>query len=430
MLPDRVVTGDLIIEDGVIAEISPNAGRTIGACIDGDGLTILPGLIDTTVRWSGVDDVAHGSMVAAMSGVTTALDLPDDSSPTTSLAALHDKLARAAKHSVVHFGAYLQATDTNLDEVLAAERAAAVRVSLCCAAAHQPGASQQAGIALRNDDAIEALFSRANRLLAVHAADEARVMERAALYADQPDPKQHSRIYDVEAACIALRRVLELSARHGRRVHLQGISSAEELQLLAGVARERVSVDVGLQHLLFQAETAYEALGSRAITTPPLRGARHGEALWKAIDSGVVQTVSSHHTACAVSAKDRPYPATASGFPAIEHLLPAMLDQVARGRLTLCQLARLTSEQPATAFRIPRKGRLEVGYDGDLAIVDTQETRVVSSATLHSRAGWSPFEGYSFTGWLVRTVLLGRTVWDGRDVRADVRGREINPTAR
>jgi dihydroorotase len=172
---------------------------------------------------------------------------------------------------------------------------------------------------------------------------------------------------------------------------------------------------------LFLDDGAVARLGTRAVTVPPLRPPRHREALWEALRAGVVEVVASGHRAVSPADKDRPYPQTPPGMPSVALTLPLLLHAVSEGRCTLPDVARWTGEGPARALRLPRKGRLEVGYDGDLALIDPSIVRTVEEAP----GSWSPWRGQELRGWPVATVVLGEPAFRAGEVDWSVRGRPL-----
>jgi dihydroorotase len=141
---------------------------------------------------------------------------------------------------------------------------------------------------------------------------------------------------------------------------------------------------------------------------PPIRETHHREALWRAIDEGVVDVIGSDHAPHTLEEKQRPYPGSPSGMTGVQTLVPLMLDHVAAGRLTLERFIDLTSAGPARIYGIAGKGRIALGYDADLTLVDLSARRRVERSWIASRSGWSPFEGRELTGWPLATVVRGR----------------------
>jgi dihydroorotase len=413
VLPDRIVTGDLLIEDGVIAEIGPSVARTAGETVDGAGLTVLPGVVDTHVH---LKDLARGSKAAAAGGVTAFLDAR---STCVSPQALETRLDNAAAASVVHYGFFIRATRDNLDQLNAAERACAVHVSI------DDGPNS---LLSESAEALDTLFAQTEKLIAVHAEDGQRIRERLHLYAESTDPRDHPRLRDAQSAAEGCARMVELANKYGRKLHLLHLSSVEELDILKGLPPGHWTATLCPQNVLLTAEKAYERLGPRALCNPPIRTARHASALWQGLMDGLIDGIATDHRPMPPERKDLPYPATPPGMPNMEWTLPLLLDARAKDRCTLHQIARWTSEGPANCYRIPRKGRLETGYDGDLVLVDLEETRVIQDEDTRSPAGWSPWQGRTVQGWPTMTIVRGEIVYRNGQIVSGVRGRALTYT--
>jgi dihydroorotase len=189
--------------------------------------------------------------------------------------------------------------------------------------------------------------------------------------------------------------------------------------------KEVASVEVTPHHLTLEAPDCYERLGSRAQMNPPVRDRRHREAIWRGLDEGVVDVLGSDHAPHTVEEKAAAYPATPSGMTGVQTLVPIMLDHVHAGRLSLLRLVDLTSAGPARLFGIARKGRIAVGYDADLTVVDLKRQETITNSWIASRAGWTPYDGMRVTGWPVGTVVRGsRVMWEG-ELTAPSRGETV-----
>ena len=418
MLPDRVVTGDLLVEDGIITQVGPRIDRTAGELIDGRGLTVLPGVIDSHVHFrdpgsTHKEDLASGSRACAAGGVTSFLDMPNTRPPTISVSALEDKLRRAAEVSVVNYGFFIGATKDNLEELANAEQACGIKIYM---------GSSTGDLLLSEPEELERVIRGANKIVAVHAEDEVRLRERQKLYDHDIAPAHHTLIRDVETALTATRRIVGLAQKHGQRLHLLHISSEEEINFLADNKSDHLTCEVCPHHLFLNAETAYERLGTKGVVNPPLRNPRHVNSLWKRVLDGTVTSIASDHAPHTVEEKNVPYCDCPSGMPGVEWMLPLMLNEVARERISLLQVVKLLCAAPASCYRLPRKGRLEAGYDADLVLVDLAAVKTVGEGPIHTACKWSPYEGFSLQGWPVMTVVLGNLVFRNGEIIDDVRG--------
>ena len=213
-----------------------------------------------------------------------------------------------------------------------------------------------------DDEGVFETLRHGRRRIAVHCEDEPRLLERKHIAEEAADPSAHPVWRDEETALRATSRLLTLARRAGRRVHVLHVTTEEEMVLLAR-NKDVATVEVTPQHLTLFAPDCYERLGTLAQMNPPIRDVRHRDALWRAVASGIIDVLGSDHAPHTLEEKGQPYPASPSGMPGVQTLLPIMLDHVNAGRLTLERLVDLTSAGPARIYDIAAKGRLAVGYD-------------------------------------------------------------------
>jgi dihydroorotase len=404
--PGGVVEADVAIAEGRIAAIGRIGEVSAREELRIEGLTVLPGVIDPQVHFrepglTHKEDLATGTAAAIKGGVTTIFEMPNTSPPTTTAEALQDKLARARGRAWCDHAFFVGATEENAGELAELERLPG------CAGVKMFMGSSTGTLLVGEDEGVEAVLRGGRRRIAVHAEDEARLRERLPLVQGSGDPSLHPVWRDEETALRATMRLLSIARRCGRPVHVLHVTTAEEMDLLAR-HKDIATVEVPPQHLTLVAPDCYRALGTLAQMNPPIRDARHRDALWRGVAEGIVDCLGSDHAPHTLEEKARPYPTSPSGMPGVETLLPIMLDHVAAGRLSLERLVDLTSAGPARIYGIAAKGRVAVGYDADLVLVDRKRTETIRAERLASRCGWTPFEGKEVTGWPVMTILRGR----------------------
>jgi dihydroorotase len=206
---------------------------------------------------------------------------------------------------------------------------------------------------------------------------------------------------------------MRLARETGKRVHVLHVTSRDEIAFLAR-HKDVATAEVTPHHLTLAAPDCYARLGTYAQINPPVRDAAHRDGLWLGLADGVVDTLGSDHSPHTHEEKGKPYPASPSGITGVQTLVPIMLDHVNAGRLTLQRLVDLTSAGPARAFGIARKGRLAVGYDADLTVVDLKRRATIRNGWIVARAGWTPYDGVAVTGWPVGTFVRGvKAMWEG-----------------
>ena len=229
---------------------------------------------------------------------------------------------------------------------------------------------------------------------------------------------------DVEAARLCTERLIRIARQQKKRIHVLHVSTAEEMPLLAA-NKDLATVEVTPHHLTLSSDD-YARLGTLIQMNPPIRSQDHQRAIWQALQSGVVDVLGSDHAPHTLEEKAKPYPASPSGMPGLQTLVPVMLDHVNRGNLTLERFVDLTSHGPSRIFGIARKGRIAEGYDADLTIVDLRKKRTITNKWIASKCGWTPYDGVEVTGWPQGTFVRGRKVmWDD-EIIGNAHGQPIS----
>jgi dihydroorotase len=405
-LPGGLVRVDLGVRDGRIAQFGASPSSALQV-LDATGLTVLPGAIDSQVhfREPGLEhkeDLESGTRAAVFGGITTVFEMPNTQPNTDTAERLFDKLRRAKGRAHCNFAFFVGATADNAPELATLEL-----LPGCCGVKIFMGSST--GSLLVADDAtLTRVLQSGRRRVAVHCEDEPRLLERKALtQGPDADVALHPVWRDDESALLATQRLLRAAKRAGRPVHVLHVTTAQEMELLAD-HKQLATVEVTPQHLTLAAPECYQRLGTRAQMNPPLRGLEHQHALWNAIHTGVVDVIGSDHAPHTLAEKAQPYPKSPSGMPGVQTLLPLMLDAVSRQRLSLGRLVDLVCEGPARIYDIARKGRIALGYDADLTLVDLNLERTLDDSSMQSKCGWTPFAGMRVRGWPRVTIVGGR----------------------
>ncbi len=415
--------GDVETRDRQIVQVAPEIfleGTMSFTEVDASGLVLLPGVIDPQVhfREPGLEhkeDLFTASCACAKGGVTSFLEMPNTRPLTTTQAALDDKLQRAADKCLVNYGFFIGATAENLPDLLQAKPTPGIKIFM---------GSMHGQLLVEQAAALESIFAVGDRLIAVHAEDQARINQRRLQFAHNTDPAVHSQIQDNQAALNATELALRLSKKYQRRLHILHMSTAEEADLLRQDKPTWVTAEVTPQHLLLST-AAYEQLGTLAQMNPPLRSPHDNAVLWQALLDGVIDFIATDHAPHTLAEKAQGYPNTPSGMPGVETSLPLMLTQAMQGRCTLAQVSHWMSTAVASAYGIPKKGAIAPGYDADLVLVDLNTYRPVKREELLTKCGWSPFEGWNLTGWPVITIVGGQVVYERGKLNSQVRGQAL-----
>ncbi len=413
---------DVGVRDGRIVHIGDLSQASAGETIDANGLTVLPGVIDTQVhfREPGLEwkeDLETGSRAAALGGVVAVFEMPNTNPNTTDPATLEDKLSRARDRMWTDHAFYIGGTHGN-----AAHLGELERLPGCCGVKVFMGAST-GDLLIADDDGVREVLRNVSRRATFHSEDEYRLAERRDL-ARPGDWTSHTDVRDAESAIMSTRRLVRLAKEVGRRIHVLHVSTAEEIAFLAD-HKDVATVEVTPQHLTLDGDEAYARLKGYAQMNPPIRNAPHIKGLWHGIDQGVVDVLGSDHAPHTIEEKAKPYPASPSGMPGVQTLVPIMLTHVANGKLSLERFIDLTSAGAQRIFNIAGKGRLAEGYDADLTIVDLKARRTIRHADMASRCGWTPFDGFETAGWPMATVVRGRVVMRDDELIGTAHGRPV-----
>jgi len=402
-----IAEADIGVIDGRIAAIGSLANAKAAEVLEAKGLHVLPGAIDSQVHFrepgnEHKEDLETGSRAAVLGGVTGVFEMPNTSPPTTSRAAIEDKLSRANGRMHCDYAFYAGATPANIAELAELELMPGV-----CGIKAFLGSSTGTLLLSKPEDILAALKS-GRRRVAVHSEDEDRLIARKA-FAERGRPQTHPVWRDVETARASTERVLGLAKRAGRRLHVLHVTTGDEIPLLAA-AKDFATAETTPQHLTLSAPDCYERLGSYAQMNPPIRSESHRQALWAAIRDGVIDVIGSDHAPHTREEKDKTYPDTPSGMPGVQTLVTLLLDHVNKGNMSLTRFVDLTAHGPQRIFGIASKGRIARGWDADFTIVDMNHRRKIENSWIASRCGWTPFDGMTTKGWAVATILRGEIV--------------------
>lgn len=414
---------DVGVIDGKIAFIGDLSQASAGETFDATGLTVLPGVIDTQVhfREPGLEwkeDLETGSRAAALGGVVAVFEMPNTNPNTTDPDTMADKLVRAKDRMWTDHAFYVGGTHENADYLGELER-----LPGCCGVKVFMGAST-GDLLIADDEGVRKVLSNVRRRATFHSEDEYRLVERRGL-ARTGDWTSHPVVRDAESAIRSTRRLVGLAQETGARIHVLHVTTKDEMEYLR-FHKDVATVEITPQHLTLVAPEAYERLGSYAQMNPPIRSQEHVDALWLwGMQQGVADVLGSDHAPHTKEEKAKPYPASPSGMPGVQTLVPLMLTHVANGRLSLERFIDLTSAGAQRVFSTANKGRMAVSYDADLTIVDLKAKKTITHDQQATRCGWTPFDGVEATGWPMATIVRGRVVMQDGELIGSAHGRPV-----
>ena len=420
--------GDLRIADGRIAAIAPQlAARDGETVVDAAGRWLLPGMIDDQVHFrepglTHKGDIASESAAAVAGGLTSFMDMPNTNPPTLGAAALQAKYDAAGGRAWGNYGFYLGASNDNLAAIqtLDPKTAPGIKVFM--------GAST-GNMLVDNPQTLDAIFRDAPTPIITHCEDTPTIDATLAAfkekYGEALTPEMHPDIRSREACLKSSQLAVSLAKKHGTRLHVLHISTADELALFAPgpIQGKRITAETCIHFLRFD-RADYATLGNLIKCNPAIKDASDREALIRALAEDVIDVLATDHAPHTWEEKSKPYAQAPSGLPLVQYALVAALELVHEGRLSVAQVVHKFAHAPALLFDVHERGFLREGYHADLVLIDDVSFTVRREDIL-SKCGWSPFEGRSFRSKIAATWVNGELAWDGTRLVGSPNGQRL-----
>jgi dihydroorotase len=411
----RRFEGDLRVRAGRIeligAGLSARADETV---IDANGRWLLPGMIDDQVHFrepglTHKGDIQSESRAAVAGGITTFMEMPNTRPPAVSIESLEAKFSIAAQTAVANYSFYLGATNDNLSELrkLDPTRSCGIKIFM--------GAST-GNMLVDNPETLDAIFRDAPCVLITHCEDTPTIDANQALfkarYGDAVGPEHHHLIRSREACIKSTRLAMQLARRHGTRLHVLHVTTAEEANLFepGPIEGKRITAETCVHFLHFDSGD-YPRLGNFIKCNPAVKEASDRIALIQALREGRMDVLATDHAPHTLAEKSLPYAEAPSGLPLVQHALQCALERVFDGQLTLECVVERVSHASARLFGVRERGFLREGYWADLVLVDPKKPHTIRREDVLSRCGWSPFEGETFRSSIAATFVNGVRVW-------------------
>ncbi len=402
----KIIKADVGISDGKISHIGYLRTHPSHSTLNVEGLHILPGIVDSQVHFrepglTHKEDLESGTKAALLGGVTAVFEMPNTQPSTTDHSSFSAKVKALDNRAWCNVGFYVGGSYENILQLPELEK-----LEGCCGIKVFMGSSTGT-LLVEDDDNLFKILSNGHCRVAVHCEDEQRLKERKKIAIEGKSPHLHPLWRDEETALLAVQRLIRLALKAKRPVHVLHVSSKQEVEFLAA-HKNIATIEVLPQHLTLFAPDCYERLGSFAQQNPPLRDKSHQAALWKALQKGIIDVIGSDHAPHTIEEKKREYPASPSGMPGVQTLLPIMLNHVNNGNLSLPHLIQLISSNPAKIFNIEGHGKLEIGASANLTLVDLKLERKIENQWIVSKCGWTPYDGMKVKGWMKACFINGQ----------------------
>ncbi len=421
---------DVLIEDGLIAEVLPNIEVSDpDTVIDATGKHLLPGVIDDQVhfREPGLThkaDIASESKAAAAGGITTFIEQPNTNPQTTTIEKLEDKFAIAAKSSYTNYSFMFGGTNDNLEEILRLEKGQAAALKLFLG-------SSTGNMLVDDEEVLRRIFSNTNMRIAVHCEDETTIKDNLAKYraeyGEEIPIRMHPKIRSEEACYLSSSKAIRLAKETGARLHVFHLSTESEMELFENqtpLKEKQITAEACVHHLWFT-DADYEEKGTFIKWNPAVKQAKDRAALWAALLDDRIDVIATDHAPHTLEEKSQVYTKAPSGGPLVQHALAAMLEHHHKGKISLEKIVEKMCHNPAILFDIEKRGYIRQGYFADLVLVDLDAPSKVSKENILYKCGWSPFEGTTFGSQVTHTFVNGHLVFGPDGFDEELHGKRL-----
>jgi len=432
----RITQEDVLIQNERIEKIGILSNVNADIVVDGTGKYLFPGVIDGQVHFRDPGlthkaDLYTESKAAVAGGTTSFIDMPNTLPNVLSMEILNEKYRIAAEKSLANFGFFLGVNGDNLDEVLQLDTSRLLAVS-------DDGLyfTKKGNLLADNPQTLEKLFAHCPSIIAIHSEKEQIIEKNEELYrekyGEQVPIECHPLIRSTEACYEATQQAIELANKHQARLHILHLTTAAETALFRNdipLTEKKITTEVAVQHLWF-CDKDYARLGTRIKWNPAIKTEKDKEGLLQALLDDRIDIITTDHAPHSWAEKDKPYFQSMSGAPMVQHALNVMLEFHHQGKISLEKIAEKMCHNPATLYRIDKRGFIREGYYADLVLVELNTPWQVRTENILYKCGWSPLEGTTFHSQITQTIVNGNLVYDQGRFNETSRGMALSTHAR
>ena len=402
---------DVLVIDKLIEKIDSNIKiRPEFKVIDGEGKFLFPGLIDDQVHFREPGLTHKGSIftesrAAVAGGVTSYFEMPNTIPQTTTIDNLNDKFKIASKNSIANYSFMFGGTNSNFDQIkrLDFNQIPAIKLFL---------GSSTGDMLIDNYDVIENIMNISKVPVVVHSEDESIIKNNLEkyikIYGEDIPVEIHPLIRSEEACLKSTLKIINLAKKCKSRLHVFHLSTKLESELFEKIPIEdkNITSEVCIHHLSFN-DSNYKEKGSLIKWNPSIKTKSDQDGLWSALNSDKIDIIATDHAPHTFTEKQKKYLECPSGGPLVQHSLIVMFEHFLNKRISLEKIVEKMCNNPATIFKINKRGFIKEGYYADLAILDPKKSQIISSKNIFYKCGWSPFEGKTFNSTVTHTFVNG-----------------------
>ena len=411
----KIYKADVLIENQKIKKIDSSITINVAQTINAAGLYLLPGIIDDQVhfREPGLThkaDIYTESKAAVAGGITSFMEMPNTKPQVLTQKLLEEKFTIASKKSLANYSFFMGASNDNLEEVLKTnpKNVGAIKIFM---------GSSTGNMLVDNKDILEKIFSKSNMLIAVHCEDESIIQQNITRakkkFGEDVHVTEHPNIRSEEACYKSSSIAVELAKKHNTRLHVFHISTEKEVALFNNSTKlknKKITSEVCIHHLWFD-ENDYKKKGALIKWNPAIKKKSDKDALLKALLDNKIDVIASDHAPHTLQEKSSSYFKSPSGGPLVQHALPAMLELVKQGKISLEKVVEKMCHNPAICFNVEKRGFIRENFFADLVLVNLNAPWEVNKNNILYKCGWSPFEGEIFNSQITHTFVNGHLAY-------------------
>jgi len=375
--------GDVLIVNGRIEQIANQIETGNAREIVAEGKYVIPGIIDDQVhfREPGLTykaDIATESRAAIMGGVTTFMEMPNTKPSCLTQELLQDKYDIAEKTAYANYSFFMGASNDNIEEVLKTDKTKVCGLKIFMG-------SSTGNMLVDNEQVLENLFSKHDFLIATHCEDEATIRKNMELfkerYGDNLTAEHHPQIRNREGCYLSSSLAVRLAEKHGTRLHILHISTADELALFRNdipLEQKLITAEVCVHHMYFD-DSMYPSLGNKIKCNPAIKSKTDKDAIFEALLDDRLDIIATDHAPHTAEEKAKEYMNAPSGLPLVQHSLNIMMEFQQKGKISMERVVEKMCHAPAKCFDVKERGFLREGYHADIAIVDPKKQWTVEA---------------------------------------------------
>lgn len=411
----KVFKSDILISNEIIEKIAVNIDDADAEVLDLSGKIIIPGMIDDQVHFREPGLTHKGelyteSRAAVAGGITSFMEMPNTVPNTLTQELLEAKYQLGAEKSIANYSFFMGASNDNIEEVLKTnpQNVCGVKVFM---------GSSTGNMLVDNEQTLTNIFSKCDMLIATHCEDEATIRQNLTdykeKYGEDTPIKYHPEVRSDKACFISSSLAVKLAKKYNTRLHILHLSSAIEMELFDNsipLKEKRITAEACVHHLWFS-DKDYDEKGTAIKWNPAVKSQNDQDAIWKALNDDRIDILATDHAPHTKEEKDNTYFNAPSGGPLVQHAVPAILQKVKEGKITLERAVEKMSHAPADCFQIEKRGFLREGYFADIVVIDPNSPWTVDESNILYKCGWSPFEGVTFDNKIDMTFVNGQKVY-------------------